>query len=432
MWGSTQPRPASRVPETAQPSLTGWTTVARSPAVSGLISTQDSSSREAGVRSPRRTSSPVSWSMTVSSSPRSYRTRVVSLWSSGTGTPVTTGTPRVTFAVTCTLRSSRSPNASARDSGTDRSGSTARYSPARDSTADHAAARGRGRQRREPLRQPVHPGADLHGPAPAGLRGVGGDLVRGHPRRHRPCGRRDPGRVHRRQPRREVGIHPQARVDVEPGARLDHLVRARDRKVAGQHQVPRGREPLTQRGPERGLPTGQPLRHPRRETHLRGGHRVDVPDRVDPLPRTRLVHRRLDPSTPRPEHRDQTVRAVRDRLRLPGELERLHRTQPAPLRGDLTSHRRAPLTECRDAAAELPPVHASSYRTPVRHARSRPHLFASSRTISGRVHELTHSSIRVRGGVARVQAAGRRRRPRTAQSSSPGLSRCSGGRPRGR
>ena len=192
MWGSTQPSPASRVPETAQPSLTGCTTVARSLPVSGLISTQESSSREAGVRSPRRTSSPVSWSMTVSSSPRSYlilSTGTGSAAGAGPGAPVTTGTPRVTFAVTCTLRSSRSPKASARDSGTDRSGSTARYSPASDSTALHAAALVAVGSDANHSVNPSTPGRTSTVRHLAGLRGVGGDLVRGHPRRHRPCGK---------------------------------------------------------------------------------------------------------------------------------------------------------------------------------------------------------------------------------------------------
>ena len=57
---STQPRPGRWVPETAYPVVTGETTVAASPSGSGPISIQDSSSRDSGARSPKRTSSPVS------------------------------------------------------------------------------------------------------------------------------------------------------------------------------------------------------------------------------------------------------------------------------------------------------------------------------------------------------------------------------------
>ncbi len=182
----------------------------------------------------------------------------------------------------------------------------------------------RGRQRREPLRQPVHPRPDLHGAALPGLRGVRGDLVRGHPRRHRPGGTGHPGRVHRRQPRCELGIHPQARLDVETGAGLDDLVRRGDRQVPREHEVPHRREPLTECRAERGLPTGEPLGHPGRQAHLRRGHRVDVPDRVDPLPRTRLPHRGLHPSTPRTRHGLGTLGRVHDAL----QLTRRARTPP--------------------------------------------------------------------------------------------------------
>ncbi len=129
--------------------------------------------------------------------------------------------------MTCTLRSSRSPNASARDSGTDRSGSTARYSPASDSTALHAAALVAVGSDANHSVNPSTPGRTStvrHLRVLAAWAATWSAATRAATR---PCGRRDPGRVHRRQPRREVGIHAQAGVDVEPGARLDHLVRAR-------------------------------------------------------------------------------------------------------------------------------------------------------------------------------------------------------------
>ncbi len=182
---------------------------------------------------------------------------------------------------------------------------------------------------------------------------------------------RHPGRVHRRQPRRELGIHPQARLDVETGAGLDDLVRRGHRQVPREHEVPHRREPLTQRRTERGLATRQPLGHPGRQAHLRRGHRIHVPDRVDPLPRTRLPHRGLHPSTPRPRHGLRALGRVHDALQLTGELERLHGIEPPAGLDQLATHRRAPLTQCRDAAAELAPVHASSYRTPVRQHKTR-------------------------------------------------------------
>ncbi len=231
--------------------------------------------------------------------------------------------------MTCTLRSSRSPKASARASERVSESSIARYSPARLSTADHAAAEvavGSDANHSVNPSTPARTSTVRHLRVFAACAATWSAATRAATARAEDVTRAG---IHRRQPRREVGIHREARVDVEPGARLDHLVRRGHRKVPRQDEIAGGREALTQRGTERCLPTRQPLRHPRRQTHLRRGHRIDVPHRVDPLPRTRLVHRRLHPSTPRPEHRDQTVRAVRDRLRLPSDLERLHRTEPA-------------------------------------------------------------------------------------------------------
>lgn len=125
-----------------------------------------------------------------------------------------------------------------------------------------------------------------------------------------------------------------------PPARHTHprpCARRRRRQLTGQHQVPPPREPLIQRRPQRGLPPRQPLR----QAHLRHRHRIHEPHRMHPLPRTRRVQRRLDPSPPR---------------------RRALRTQP------------------RDAAAEPPPAHPSSYRTSVRTASVRPRVFTYSRT----------------------------------------------------
>ena len=256
---------------------------------------------------------------------------------------------------------------------------------------------GRGGEARRTTRSPVDARPDLDGPALPGRLGCAATWSAAtRPATGAPRTVTRAGSIAASRGARSASTRRHASTS-RPAQASTTLCALEDRQVPREHEVPHRREPLTECRTERGLPTGEPFGHPGRQRHLRRRHRIDVPDRVDPLPRTRLPHRGLHPGTPRPEDRDQArPPQFATALSLPGELERLHRIQPVPLGSHLTRHRRAPLTQRRDAAAEPAPVHASSYRTPVRGTRPDPRLFTYSRTILPAVHEVTHSSIRVR------------------------------------
>ena len=290
---------------------------------------------------------------------------------------MTTGTPNVTWAWTVTFRSSRSPNASARASVTDRSGSRARYSPASSSTADHAAGAGGGGQEGEPVGQPVLTRPHLHRPGPLGPLHLGGDLVGRDPGRDPPRLTGHPGRVQGRQPPGDLGVHPSTRVRVEAGAGVQHLVRGRRRNVTREHQVQGLREAPGQVRPEPDLPPGQAFGEAGLHRHHRRRHPVHEPHRVHPLHRSVTGEPDLHPRAHRGGDTLRTLGRVHESLELTGDLERLHRIEAVAVLEQLTTQVRAFRTQCRDAAADRPPVHDESLpehtyeRKPERH-RVRP------------------------------------------------------------
>lgn len=270
---------------------------------------------------------PVVWSMIVSSSSQSTRNRSPQN-ASGAGRSVTTGTPRVTCAVTVTFRSTRSVRASARDSGTESVSSTFRYSPASCSTADHIAALvAVGRRRTSRSARPHPRGSPRTGPASAAPRA----RRPGRPRPWLPPSAPPTRLGSGPSPRggRELGIDPTTGLHVEPSAHASTTFCAAiapTDPATNSLRVRGNRSPST--APSVTLRPATPSVRPAFEAEHRGRHPVHEPHRMHPLHRTRPRQPHLHPRPQRGSHRHDRIGRVGQSLRLTSQGESILRRQP--------------------------------------------------------------------------------------------------------